>query len=429
MAHVEKHHRKPCVRCEHAHTKHASRAPRCAVAGCSCSGWRSQPGDLETWRARWIDPAGKERAKTFRRKVDAEQHLVSVEDAKLRGAYVDPQAGKVLLGEWAERWYQTTAALKPSTQHDYRALLDHQVLPAFRDVPLSGLDTLAVREWLADLIAGGLSAKRARKAHQILSQLLDRAVEGRRISRNVAAGIKLPKVQKREMPFLDADQAEALAEAIDPRFRTLIRFAAYTGLRPCELVALRVRRLDLLRGTVRVAEAAPEVAGRLEWGSVKTHEARTVHLPRSIVTEVGAHLARRPHGPDDLVFTAPLGGPLRESKFVPVYFKPAIVAANQAITRLPATSGRPDPIPGHLRFYDLRHTCASLLIREGASIKAVQAQLGHATAAITLDVYGHLFPSELETLGERLDRVRAEALGRRLSNYRRTLDGPNVLEL
>jgi hypothetical protein len=97
-------------------------------------------------------------------------------------------------------------------------------------------------------------------------------------------------------------------------------------------------------------------------------------------------MAGRPHAPDDLVFTAPLGGPLRESKFVPGYFKPAVRAVG---------------LPTTLRFYDLRHTAASLLIREGASIKAVQKQLGHATASITLDTYGHLFPDELDALAGR----------------------------
>jgi integrase len=95
------------------------------------------------------------------------------------------------------------------------------------------------------------------------------------------------------------------------------------------------------------------------------------------------------------VFTAPLGGPLRQSKLVPGYCKPAVRAAG-----LPAT----------LRFYDLRHTCASLPIREGASVKAVQAQLGHATASIALDTYGHLFPDELDQLAARLEGVRAAAL-------------------
>jgi len=343
-------------------------------------------------------PAGHSRRKVFDRKRDAERWLNENEVAKQDRRWVDPAAGRERLGEWAERWYATTAALRPTTRRDYRVLLDNQVLPAFAAAQLADLDALAVREWLAGLVGGGLSAKRARKAYQVLAQVLDAAVDGGKLTRNVAAGVKLPKVQRREMGFLDARQVEALADAIDPRYPTLVRVAAYTGLRPCELVALRVGRLDLLRGTVRVAEAAPEVAGRLEWGGVKTHEARTVRLPRSLAAEVGAYLADRPRGPEDLVFTAPLGGPLRQSKFVPGYFKPAVRAAG-----LPAT----------LRFYDLRHTAASLLIREGASVKAVQKQLGHATASITLDTYGHLFPDELDQLAERLEDVRVRALAAR----------------
>jgi integrase len=178
--------------------------------------------------------------------------------------------------------------------------LKNQVLPAFGGTTLVAIDALAVREWVAELVAGGLSAKRARKANQVLSQILASAVDGGRLPRNVAEGIKLPKVQRKEMHFLTAAQVEALADAIEPPYGVLVRVAAYTGLRPCEYVALKVGRLDLLRGTARVAEAAPEVAGHLEWGGVKTHEARTVRLPRSVAEELGVHLADRPHGPGDL---------------------------------------------------------------------------------------------------------------------------------
>jgi integrase len=367
-----------------------------------------------TYRVRYRDPAGRQRSKVFRLKVDANDWLHANETAKGERRWVDPAAGRERFGEWAERWYATTAALRPTTRRDYRVLLDNQVLPAFAAARLADLDALAVREWLAGLVGGGLSAKRARKAHQVLAQVLDAAVDGGKLARNVAAGVKLPKVQRREMHFLDAVQVEAIADAIDPRYPTLVRVAAYTGLRPCELVALRVGRLDLLRGTVRVAEAAPEVAGRLEWGGVKTHEARTVRLPRFLCEELAAYLADRPHGPEDLVFTAPLGGPLRESKFVPGYFKPAVRAVG-----LPAT----------VRFYDLRHTAASLLIREGASVKAVQKQLGHATASITLDTYGHLFPDELDALAARLEDLHDRALeGRRAADVW-PHGGPAVVQL
>jgi hypothetical protein len=97
------------------------------------------------WRARYRDPAGRERSKSFARKVDAERFLLSVEDSKLRGVYVDPASGRVRFGEWAERWFHTTAGLKPASRHTYRQLLDNQILPTFELVSIAAIDTMAVR--------------------------------------------------------------------------------------------------------------------------------------------------------------------------------------------------------------------------------------------------------------------------------------------
>ena len=218
------------------------------------------------WRARWRDPAGRQRTRSFARKVDAERFLLGVEDAKLRGAYVDPGAGKVNFGEWAERWYKTTAGLKPSTRHTYRQLLDYQVLPTFGKATLAGVDMLLVREWLAALVEAELSPSRIRNAHQVLSQVLATAVEANRLARNPAKGVRLPRIVRREMHFLTAAQVEQLAAAITVPFPLLVRFDAYTGLRAGELAALRVGRLDLLRGTCEVVESATEVANKLVWG-------------------------------------------------------------------------------------------------------------------------------------------------------------------
>ena len=104
---------------------------------------------------------------------------------------MDPAAGRVPFSEWAERWERTTATLRHTTRRDYRKLLDQQVLPAFGADSLAGIDVLAVREWVAELVAGGLPARRARKAHAVLRQVLASAVEGGRLSRNVAVGMKL----------------------------------------------------------------------------------------------------------------------------------------------------------------------------------------------------------------------------------------------
>jgi Phage integrase, N-terminal SAM-like domain len=120
---------------------------------CGGSAGKKQGQGRPRWRARYRDPSGRERSKSFARKVDAERFLVAVEDAKLRGAYVDPAAGRVPFAEWAERWEQATATLRPSTRKDYATLLKNQVIPEFGDMMLAGIDALAVREWVAELEA------------------------------------------------------------------------------------------------------------------------------------------------------------------------------------------------------------------------------------------------------------------------------------
>lgn len=364
-----------------------------------------------SYRVRYRDPAGRQKSKTFARKVDADRWQAENELSKAKGSWVDPAAGKITFGEWAERWFLTTAGLKPSTRNNYRRRLENYVLPYFGTAPLGNIDPLSVREWQAQMAAAGLGAETIRVARAVLNLVLSSAVEGGRLNRNPASGVKTAKTQRREMHFLDAAHFERVADAIDPRYRVLVLFAAYSGLRPSEQTALRVGRLDLLRRTVRVCEAAVPVGGRLVWGTTKTGEARTIKLPRFLCDELGAYLADRPTGPDDLVFTMPLGGALVHSR-VRIAFKTAVRAAG---------------LPDDLRYYDLRHTAASLMIREGASVKAIQKQLGHATASMTLDTYGHLFPDELEAVADRLDQVRAAAVERATEVWPQS--GPAVVGL
>ena len=299
-----------------------------------------------TYRARWREASGRERVRTFNRMTDARRFLAEVEDSKYRGAYVDPSTGRLDVGAQAERWFASTAALKPTTRRDYRSLLDCHVLPRFRDWPPAGVDTLAVREWVAALVDGGLGPKRAGKALQVLSLVLSSAVEGGKLARNATAGVKPPKVQRREMLFLDAAQVETLAGAIDPRFRVLVLFSAYAGLRPCEVVALKVGRLDLLRGTDRVAEAAPEVAGRLRWGSVR----RTRHARSDCPGSCERNLPRSWPGGQS--------APRTSCSLRPRAGRCATRSGCRAIS---SRGVRAAGLPPGLRWYDLRHTCASLL--------------------------------------------------------------------
>jgi len=385
-------------------------------------------GDRETYRLRYRDAAGKEHCLSFTRKVDADQRLIAIEHSKRQGAYVDPRAGKVAFSEWAERWYRTTAGLKPSTRHYYRQLLDGQVLPRFRDMSLAGIDRMAVREWVAALIENGPGASRIRNAHAVLSMILGSAVDANRLAVNVAAGVRgLPRRPEHEMHFLTEVQVEHLAEAIDPRYRLLVLVGAYTGLRPGEILGLKVKRLNLVAGTARVAEALTEVDGKLTWGTPKNYERRTVPLTRSLCKELGAWLADRSHSPEDLVFTAARGGPIREHKLMERYFKPAAVEAGLCVR--PVRRSGAEVLVSDLRMHDLRHTAASLSIREGANIKKLQKMLGHKDAVQTLNRYGHLYPGELDSLAERLEQVYERARLAVERDRMRTEHAPIVVQI
>jgi len=190
------------------------------------------------------------------------------------------------------------------------------------------------------------------------------------------------------MLFLQPDEILRLAEAITPTFRVLVLFAAYTGLRAGEIDALRVGRLDLVRGTALVRESLADVKGKLVFGPTKTYAHRTARLPRFLCDELAGHLASRPHDPADLVFTTTTGRPIRHNLFYARHFKPAVIRAG---------------LPPALRFHDLRHTCAALLIAQGAHPKAIMERLGHSSIQVTLDRYGHLFPGLDEALTDGLE--------------------------
>lgn len=155
-----------------------------------------------------------------------------------------------------------------------------------------------------------------------------------------------------------------------------------------------------------MSEALKEVDGKLVFGPPKTHERRTITLPRflcDMLTEHGVDAA------DALVFPGPQGGPMRHHLFYRRHFRPAVTGyAKPDGTKV---AGAVPAAKAGLRFHDLRHTCASLLIAQGAHPKLIQARLGHSSIQITLDRYGHLFPSVEAALAEKLDAAFAAGEG------------------
>lgn len=346
-----------------------------------------RPERSKPWKARYRGPDRKERSVSFTRKVDAERHLRAELSKMDRGVWIDPTAGDITLSEWTEPWLQSLD-LKPSTRASYESLLRSRVLPSFGDVPISKIEPTDVRTWVAGLVVEGLSASRIRQARHVLRASLEQAVADGRIGRNPTAHVKVPADRPREQRFLDADQVATLAdtaESLQDGAGVLVRFLSYSGLRWGEAIALPRTNVDTLRARVHVRTAATEVSGEMVIGTPKSHRSRTVVLPRFLLDRIAAHLASHD---SDRVFLSPAGGMLRSANFRRRVWLPALEAAQ---------------IEPGLRIHDLRHTAASLMISSGASIKAVQMALGHASATITLDRYSHLYQDDLEALADRLD--------------------------
>jgi integrase len=223
-------------------------------------------------------------------------------------------------------------------------------------------------------------------AHRILSGIFKSAVVDRRIIANPCTGTKLPKVTKRRVQPISSSQLAAVLEHIPDRHRALVVVAAGTGLRQAELFGLTVDRINFDERTVVVDRQLINVRGRQPFfGPPKsTASIRIVPLPNSVLAALTIHLQQYPT--DALVFRNSVGAPLRRSAFWTEW--------RRATTRAGLE---------HIRFHELRHFYASLLIRHGESVKTVQARLGHASASETLDTYSHLWPDSDERTRDAVD--------------------------
>ncbi len=346
------------------------------------------------WQARWRDPAGRQRAKNFDRKVDADRYLLAMETDKLRGRYTDPRMARTPLTEWMAEYQATRVNLGLQTQARDEATVRNHILPSFGPWLIGSIQPIHVAQWVADLDARGYAPATVRKAYQLLAAALDAAVESGLIGRSPCRGVKLPKLETTgEIRFLDASEISHLAAAIDSRYSAMVLAAAYTGLRFSELRALRADRFDALRRTIRVVASVVESKGQFYFEEPKSEASRrTVRVPPFLVEVLAAHLSTHSDG-SGLIFSAPSGGPIRRNNFRRRIWLPAVEAS----------VGRP------CTFHDLRHSHAALLIAQGEHPKVIQERLGHASIKTTLDTYGHLFEGLDEAAADRLEATFASA--------------------
>ncbi len=340
------------------------------------------------FEARYRAADGRERARRFATKRQAQAHLEQIGVDRRAGTWRDPRAGRMLLADWIATWQPTTVDLRPSSRARDDTYLRTHVLPHFGSARLEAISPLDVRAWVVELTRQGLAPATVQKAYQTLAKALRAAVDADLLAVSPCRRIPLPRVERDEIRFLSPEEVDALAAAMKPRFGALVRFGAYSGLRISELAGLHRSAFDLPRGRVRVTRNAVEVRGVIEWGAPKTRAGRrTVPIPTAIVATLEAHLDTFvASDPTALVFSGAEGGVLRAGSFRSRFWYPAVRAAG---------------LEG-VRIHDMRHTAVSLWIAAGASPKQIAIWAGHTSVSVVLDRYGHLYEGHE---GEVLDRL------------------------
>jgi len=323
------------------------------------------------WQANyWHEGTRHIASDTFKTKADALAWLSGAETDIHRGGWVDPRAGTETFGRYARDWLEHRTDLRPSTLQLYNFLFERWLMPAFGDVRLSSLNPEAWRHWYAKASADHPGSLQPGKAYKLARAILNTAVEDGRLVVNPVkvkgAGVE----HSPERPIATIEQVFAIADAIEPRYRALVLVGAFVSARFGEAVGLRRRRIDLEGRRVVIEEGAVELAkGEVVFGPPKSEAGRrTVAIPAEIVPDLAAHLEEFVGAGDDaLVFTSPLGYPLRRTKF-----------------RLPWTKACEAAGVTDLHFHDLRHTGATLAAHSGATLAELMARLGHKSPTVAL---------------------------------------------
>jgi integrase len=335
--------------------------------------------------AYWRDPSGKQRAKAIgTRKKDAEAFLDTLQAELHAGTYRELK--KATFAEFGQLWIDTHAALnvKASTLATYRSRIDGPFGDAFGSRSLQAIGTEDVQRFLAGRQALGNRPATIRHYLVLLHGILETAVLWGYLTRNPCDGIKAPRVRNPEMDFLIPEEVRQLLDAADPEYRALLATAAMTGMRQGELLALQWDAIDWRGGTIRVRRSLY----RGEFVDPKSaHSVRTIGMSKRLAAILLEHKVSAPYSPWDLVFCTAQGTPLDQANLYNRVFQPTLRRAGLR----------------RIRFHDLRHTFASMLINQGENLKYVQAQLGHASITTTVDRYGHLMPDAHVGVSERLD--------------------------
>jgi integrase len=316
-------------------------------------------------------------------KKEVQDELTRMHSAKLAGKLATPS--RMTVAQYLEHWLQNVARprIANGTFVNYEGVTKNHITPRIGGIALQKLSVLNVQQLYAEMERSGAGPHGRRLAHCVLHRALKDGLRAGVVTRNVCEAVDPPRITRREMLSLNADQAQQLlAAAKGDRFEALYWVAIHAGLRSGEIFALQWADIDLKAGTIAVRRSQSEVNGRIAVKEPKSAKGRRqVKLSADVVDVLLDHRKRmlaEGLASAERVFCNVLGGPLRRGDFHRRSYKPLLEKAG---------------LPNSTRFHDLRHTHATLLLSLGVNPKVVQERLGHSQISVTMDVYSHVLPT------------------------------------
>jgi integrase len=343
---------------------------------------------------------GKRKRRDFygKTKREVQDELTKLQNQKMHGTLVAPS--RLTVSTFLEQWVEDVArvTVRATTYSNYKGVIKNHVSKHVGGIVLQRLEPNHVQAMYSAMEKDGASAETRRLVHAVLRRSLKQALKWGLVIRNVCDAVDPPRVSKRDIHALSPEQVcKLLAAAAGNRLEAIYPTAVGTGMRLGELFGLQWSDVDLGSRKISVRHTLTELNGNLTLSEPKSAKGkRMVELPQRVVNALHEHRKRslaEGFGSVPWVFCNQHGGPLRRSHFHAQLFKPLLRRA-----------GLPD-----IRFHDLRHTSATLLLLQGVHPKVVQERLGHAQISLTLDTYSHVLPSMQKDAASRLDAMLAPA--------------------
>jgi integrase len=353
---------------------------------------RRHPKADRSWQVRYRDPDGKQRSRNFGRKVDAERFAATTEADKVRGEWVDPDAGSITFAEFTERWLATRVDWAPQTRERNLGLLANHVLPVFGHRAVRSIQPSEVERWFAELERAPNTKV---KTLQLFSAVLELARRDSAVRSNPTQDVKRPRQKpRRRGKALTDEQLAAVIEAADtadPRNGAMVYVMARMGLRVGEAMALRRGDVDLGPGMLHVRSS---MARSGDIGPLKGRdedEPRSLPTPPDVLARLNTHLeatAAVVHI-GGFLFTGARGGRMRYTNW-----RNRVWGADQH----PKPGTIRDRVGFDVKPHDLRHTAATnLFVRDRWTVPEVQAYMGHRDHKTTLAIYTHVTADQLPT--------------------------------